>query len=339
VASSLLALPGCLATRLPEDSSRPTAGVSRIVDDCTALIGRHFARASTVLSFRTDASAPELALAETLRGRGFAVAARPAPDARAVALRLTELDEHTVLMQLRVAKGWGADRLYRRNSSGLSPASSISLRNDDELALIPTEAPPPPGESVPVALEIIPRQPADSRRSPSPRGPDPAGGDAGPLAPPPGSPPAPELPTKSAITATTTTGYPSAPVSPAGTSASAPASIPPPDLSGFNVIGPSPQRIIDLDPQLFDRLGDVADNPFIQLYRPPRPVREVQLVIAATIGGPNPTAIINGRLYNIGNHLDGLAIHGIDDETVWLRRDAFLLRCPIGRDPLTLRFP
>lgn len=107
----------------------------------------------------------------------------------------------------------------------------------------------------------------------------------------------------------------------------------------YNIIAPNADNVIELDPQLFTQAAGDADNPFVQIYRPQVQLRDFSLTISAAILGPKPTVVINDRIYNAGESIEGLAVHRIDDEGVWLRKGTFLFHCSVDERPLKLRIP
>lgn len=127
--------------------------------------------------------------------------------------------------------------------------------------------------------------------------------------------------------------------------AAPPPVVSPPTLGGpetreaWNVIRPNEENVIELDPNLFVTPNTTTSNPFIQLYRPPVSFREVSLVVAAAILGPHPTAILNDVPASVGERFEGLTVHRIESDTIYLQRDWFLLACPVSEKTLKLRYP
>lgn len=107
----------------------------------------------------------------------------------------------------------------------------------------------------------------------------------------------------------------------------------------LNLITPSPDYVIELDPNFFLTPSPTTNNPFVQLYQPPVVFRELSLVISAAVPGPTPSAVINGEPYSVGDRLEGLTVQKIEPDTVYLRKDAFLLACPVSERTLKLRLP
>ena len=111
------------------------------------------------------------------------------------------------------------------------------------------------------------------------------------------------------------------------------------DADRLNLITPNRDYVIELDPNFFLTPSPTTNNPFVQLYQPPVAFRELALVIAAAVPGPTPSAVINDQPYSVGDRVEGLTVHRIEPDTVYLRKDAFLLACPVSEKTLKLRLP
>jgi len=112
-----------------------------------------------------------------------------------------------------------------------------------------------------------------------------------------------------------------------------------PDESRLNVIAPNDDYVIALDPNLFVAPAPSTTNPFVQLYQPPVAWRELAIQVSAAVPGPNPTAIIDGEPYSVGDRYKDLTVYRVDADTVYLRKDSFLLACPVSERTLKLRLP
>ena len=111
------------------------------------------------------------------------------------------------------------------------------------------------------------------------------------------------------------------------------------DDSRLNVIAPNDDYVIELDPNLFVAPAPATTNPFVQLYRPPVAWREWAIQVSAAVPGPKPTAIIDGEPYSVGDHFKDLTVFRVEADTVYLRKDSFLLACPVSERTLKLRLP
>lgn len=107
----------------------------------------------------------------------------------------------------------------------------------------------------------------------------------------------------------------------------------------WNIVTPNAENAIELDPRLFDSGLPADSNPFVQIYQPRVSFRDVSLVVSAVILGPSPSAILNGRIYTLGDSFEGMTLHRMDPDGIFLRKDTFLLRCPVGEAPIKLRLP
>lgn len=112
-----------------------------------------------------------------------------------------------------------------------------------------------------------------------------------------------------------------------------------PEDSRLNVITPNGDYVIELDPSLLVTAEPPTTNPFVQLYQPPVAWRELAIRVSAAVPGPNPTAVIDDEPYGIGEQFKDLTVYRIDADTVYLRKDAFLLACPVSERLLKLRLP
>jgi hypothetical protein len=112
-----------------------------------------------------------------------------------------------------------------------------------------------------------------------------------------------------------------------------------PEASRLNVITPNSDYVIELDPSLLAPSEPATTNPFVQLYLPPVSWRELAIHVSAAVPGPNPTAIIDDEPYSVGERFKDLTIYRIEADTVYLRKDSFLLACPVSDRLLKLRLP
>ena len=77
----------------------------------------------------------------------------------------------------------------------------------------------------------------------------------------------------------------------------------------------------------------------MQLYQPPVAWRELAIHVSAAVPGPKPTAIIDGEPYSVGDRFKDLTVYRVEADTVYLRKDSFLLACPVSERTLKLRLP
>ncbi len=107
----------------------------------------------------------------------------------------------------------------------------------------------------------------------------------------------------------------------------------------FTIIGPDAENTIALDPNLFARDQPRTDNPFVQIYQPPIAWRNLEILVSAAVPGPNPSVIIDNEPYATGDTFKDLAVYRIESDRVYLRKDTFLLECPVSDRVLKLRLP
>lgn len=131
----------------------------------------------------------------------------------------------------------------------------------------------------------------------------------------------------------------------------APASAPVPDLppkpgdrenspDARHAIVPGPAGVIDAT-AVQGGDTDPVSNPFRRRFRRPLPVRDVPLLISAALNGTRPaeaSAVINDKLYEAGDTIEGLEITSISDDAVEFTRDGLVFRIPVDR-PVVLRLP
>ena len=122
------------------------------------------------------------------------------------------------------------------------------------------------------------------------------------------------------------------------TPAAATPTIDPPD-ERLNLVHPNADDVIELDPTLLAPPAPSTSNPFVQLYRPPVSWHDLEIHVSAAVPGPNPTAVIDDEPYGLGDRFKDLTVYRIDADAVYLRRESFLLACPVSERPLKLRLP
>jgi hypothetical protein len=108
---------------------------------------------------------------------------------------------------------------------------------------------------------------------------------------------------------------------------------------GLTIIRPNSDYVIELDPNFFNLPRSSSNNPFEQVYQPPVTLHETTLVVSGIVTGGQPGAILNNQPYLVGEHFKGLTLHRVDADTAYLRKDKFLLACPVSKRELRLRIP
>jgi hypothetical protein len=104
-----------------------------LVADSTKLICGRYLPASTslhVICLSNDLLSDDLIT--SLRGRGFALRSEQNADGKNAIISVQPVGSEAILLRLSVSKDWEADRLYHRDSSGVTPETNFSVRNDGD---------------------------------------------------------------------------------------------------------------------------------------------------------------------------------------------------------------
>ena len=107
----------------------------------------------------------------------------------------------------------------------------------------------------------------------------------------------------------------------------------------LNRVEPNADYVIELDPTLLAPPTPSTSNPFVQLYRPPVSWHELEIHVSAAVPGPHSTVVIDDEPYGLGERFKDLTVYRIEADAVYLRKDSFLLVCPVSERPLKLRLP
>lgn len=107
----------------------------------------------------------------------------------------------------------------------------------------------------------------------------------------------------------------------------------------LNRVEPNADYVIELDPTLLAPPTPSTSNPFVQLYRPPVSWHELEIHVSAAVPGPQSTVVIDDEPYGVGDRFKDLTVYRIDSDAVYLRKDSFLLVCPVSERALKLRLP
>jgi hypothetical protein len=108
---------------------------------------------------------------------------------------------------------------------------------------------------------------------------------------------------------------------------------------GLTILRPNSENTIELDPAFFVPPAESSDNPFVQVYSPKIALQELDLIVSAAMPGEVGAAVLNGQPYTVGESIKGLTLYDVDIETIYLRKDMFLLACPVSSKPVKLRIP
>lgn len=148
--------------------------------------------------------------------------------------------------------------------------------------------------------------------------------------------PPPAAPSPPAPPALTSPGPDTAPAQQAvqPTVANAPAAL---TLLSFN---PSNENIIEVTSEFAAQSSGARRIPFEQVFFPSPTMVEAKFLVTVVVPGPESTAIINRKIYALGDLVsDGFVLLEVDEDGVWLRRSFFRVRIPYGEKPITVRFP
>lgn len=116
------------------------------------------------------------------------------------------------------------------------------------------------------------------------------------------------------------------------------ASIPVP-AAADPVITPNAEGIIDLSAIELTGNADEPVNPFAVRAAPGEKSREVSLLVGGIILGKTPCAMVNERLLQAGDSLEGFLVERIEAGAVILRLGAHRLRLPVSTTPARVKLP
>lgn len=110
---------------------------------------------------------------------------------------------------------------------------------------------------------------------------------------------------------------------------SAPLPVPVP-VAPQPAISPNAEGIIDL--ATIEQAGNTSEpvNPFAVQTTPGEKTREVSLLVSGIILGKAPCAVVNERLVQAGDSLDGFEVERIEPGAVIVRSGAHRLRLPVS---------
>ena len=100
---------------------------------------------------------------------------------------------------------------------------------------------------------------------------------------------------------------------------------------------PNAEGLIDL--ASLAHPADVPVNPFTLRASASDPKRELSLLVQGLSSGPNASALINDRVYQVGDSIESLKLERIDPDTVTLRTDAHRIKLTAAEKPTRVRLP
>lgn len=132
------------------------------------------------------------------------------------------------------------------------------------------------------------------------------------------------------LTASVPIAAPSSPV----TTATLPVSIP---VAPDPAIAPNAEGVIDL--AAIEHAGNTDEpvNPFAVRATPGEKTREVSLLVGGIILGKAPCAMVNERLVQAGESIEGFEVEHIDPNAVIVRFAAHRLRLPVSTVPTRVK--
>lgn len=105
------------------------------------------------------------------------------------------------------------------------------------------------------------------------------------------------------------------------------------------VLVPNASGVIEVVHQITDQGLNDFNNPFAIRIQKKLEFKEINLSVTGLTLGPNPSAIINDRIFTIGDYIESLQIVSITREAVFLEKENFLIQIPFRNQPIKLRLP
>jgi hypothetical protein len=108
------------------------------------------------------------------------------------------------------------------------------------------------------------------------------------------------------------------------------------------LVAPNADGLIDLATLNLPEAGEALPNPFRIRWHPPTTTREAILTVESVLvqnRADSACVCINGRIFSLGETIEGLTLIAISDDALELRRGRLTVRCPIGDQPLRLTLP
>ena len=300
---------------------------TRVAADFVPLLEGTFNRGTTVFAMPPDMQRKPVgkALMTELRRAGYGVAGDGKNEQNVVlGYEVDGFGEGVVRVALVAGSHFSASRLYEENDDGvLEPETSFTAWREPAapgrhkahsalVALLQPPEPPAPDKKVP--------PPATEKRSETAAAATPAA-----VAPPPAPP---------AVLA----------VEPAPMAATKPIAAKdgrePQDRDIVQLV-PNKDNVIVVSPALFVGHDAAVPNPFLQKYQPKTLPHEVTITISGIVLGPQPTVIINDRLFSLKDKFETFELTAIEKDKIVLARNNCELLIPIqeeGTDPVKVRY-
>ncbi len=129
-----------------------------------------------------------------------------------------------------------------------------------------------------------------------------------------------------------------APIASPPTSATPATGAPPPEPTPA-AIAPNAEGIIDLAAIEQPTSANEPINPFAVRSAETGKTREVTLLVGGIILGRTPCAVLNDRLVQPGDIVEGLEVDHIEIGSVVARHGAYRLRLPVSPNPVRVKLP
>lgn len=105
------------------------------------------------------------------------------------------------------------------------------------------------------------------------------------------------------------------------------------------VLVPNASGVIEVVHQVTDQVLNNSNNPFAIRIQKKLEFKEINLSVTGLTLGPNPSTIINDRIFTIGDYIESLQIVSITRDAVFLEKENFLIQIPFRNQPIKLRLP
>lgn len=113
--------------------------------------------------------------------------------------------------------------------------------------------------------------------------------------------------------------------------------VPPPTAPLEPALTANAEGVIDLTAARAE--PEPLGNPFAVIVPDKATTREVMLQVSGVVGGAHPCTVINDRLAQAGDVVEGIAIERVEERSVLLRWGESKFRVPVGESPVRVRLP
>jgi hypothetical protein len=102
---------------------------------------------------------------------------------------------------------------------------------------------------------------------------------------------------------------------------------------------PNSEGVIDMRLAVGNSIAGGSSNPFASRWTTKTTAQNLSLRISSLAIGSPSSITLNGKLISVGDSYEGFRLHTVDRDGVYLQRDGFLLRVPMGEAPVQVRLP